>query len=108
MLTPGERRVLTSAAPRRLDGRDVDLLHRHHCLERARRLTAASRERIRERTRDDLPGQTPAVLTPPALTLPAAIVDDRVPIAVRLFLIVRRDLEGKGLAVSEFRAAVEA
>src|SRR4030095_12869685 len=36
-----------------------------------------------------------------------AIADDRVPVAVRLFLIVRRDLEGKGLAVPELRAAVE-
>jgi hypothetical protein len=38
----------------------------------------------------------------------AAIADDRVPVTVRLFLSVRRDLEGKGLAVLERRAAVEA
>src|SRR5262249_25312912 len=37
----------------------------------------------------------------------AAIADDRVPVAVRLFLSLRRDLEGKGLAVPECRAAVE-
>src|SRR5437879_1123304 len=36
------------------------------------------------------------------------IADDRVPVAVRLFLILRGDLEGKGLGVPERRAAVEA
>jgi len=36
----------------------------------------------------------------------AAIADDGVPVTVRLFLIVRRDLEGKGLGVLEHRAAV--
>src|SRR5438034_2086938 len=35
------------------------------------------------------------------------MVDDRIPVAVGLLLIVRRDLEGKGLAVLELRAAVE-
>src|SRR5439155_21870075 len=49
----------------------------------------------------------PAVLAPTALAFLAAIADDRVPVAVRLFLILRRDLEGKGLAVLERRAAVE-
>jgi hypothetical protein len=46
-------------------------------------------------------------LAPSALSLLAAVADDRVPVAVRLLLIVGRDLEGKGLAVREFRAAVE-
>jgi len=67
--------VATSASPRRLDGGDVDLLHRHHRLERALGL--------------------------------AAVADDGVPVAVRLLLIVRRDLEGKGLVVLERRPAVE-
>jgi hypothetical protein len=48
-----------------------------------------------------------ASLPPTALTLLAAVGDDRVPVTVRLFLIVRRDLEGKGLGVPERRAAVE-
>src|SRR6185503_10996913 len=61
-----------------------------------------------EHARGDLPGESPAILAPPALAFLAAIADDRVPVAVRLFLIVRRDLEGKGLAVLERRAAVEA
>ena len=44
---------------------------------------------------------------PTALVFLTAIADDRVPIAVRLFLIVRRDLERKGLGVPELRATVE-
>ena len=44
----------------------------------------------------------------PQLAFLAAIADDRVPVAVRLFLIVRCDLEGKRLAVLELRAAVDA
>src|SRR6266542_1437626 len=36
-----------------------------------------------------------------------AVADDRVPVAVRLFLSVRRDLEGKGLAVLERRTAID-
>src|SRR5713101_1026392 len=35
------------------------------------------------------------------------IADDRVPVTVRLFLILRRDLEGKGLGVPERRSTVE-
>ncbi len=97
-----------SAAPGRLDGGDVDLLHRHHRLEGTLGLAAAGRQCLGERARRDLPGEPPAVLAPAALTLLAAIADDRVPVAVRLFLRVRRDLKGKGLAVPELRAAVEA
>src|SRR5256885_6061134 len=97
----------TSAAPRCLDGGDVDLLHRHHRLEGTVRSTAASRNRIGQRARGDLPGKAPAVLAPTALAFRAAIADDRVPVTVRLFLILRRDLEGKGLGVLERRTAVE-
>src|SRR4249920_2282618 len=99
--------VFTSAPPRGLDGGDVDLLHRHHRLEGTLGLTATSRKRIGERARGDLPGEAPAVLAPTARAFLAAVADDRVPVAVRLFLIVRRDLEGKGLAVLEHRAAIE-
>src|SRR4030095_9066914 len=89
------------------DGGDVDLLHRHHRREGTLCLTAASRKRIGQRARRDMPGATRAVLAPPALACRPAIAHDRVPVAVRLFLSVRRDLEGKGLAVPERRAAVE-
>ena len=88
-------------SPRYLDGGDVDLLHRHHRRECTLCLIATSRKRIGEHPRGDLPREAPAVFAPTALAFLAAISDDRVPVAVRLFLIVRRDLEGKGLAVFE-------
>ena len=56
----------------------------------------------------DLPREAPSVLAPTALAFRAAIADDRVPVTVRLFLILRRDLEGKGLGVPQRRSAVEA
>src|ERR1700736_1717355 len=99
--------VFMSSAPRCLDGGDVDLLHRHHRPEGTLCLTATSRKRIGQRARGDLPGEAPAVLAPTALAFRAAIADDRVPVTVRLFLILCRDLEGKGLGVPERRAAVE-
>src|SRR5947207_11052831 len=83
--------VCASSPPRCLDGGDVDLLHRHHRLERTLCLPATGRKRLGQRARDDLPGEAPAVLAPPALAFLAAIADDRVPVAVRLFLILRRD-----------------
>ena len=97
-----------SAASRRLDRGDVDLLHRHHRLERALGLSAAGRHRVGQHARSDLPGEAPAVLAPAARALLAAVADDRVPVAVRLRLIVGGDLEGERLAVLERRAAVEA
>src|SRR5207249_534210 len=71
-------------------------------------LGATRRQRIGERARSDLPGEAPPVLAPTALTLLAAIGDDRVPVAVRLFLVVGGDLKGERLAVLERRAAVDA
>src|SRR5205823_1121421 len=94
--------------PRGFDGGDVDLLHRHHRLEGTLCLAAASCKRLGGHARSHLPGETPAVLAPTTLTLLAAIADDRVPVAVCLFLIVCRDLKRKGLAVLEVRTAVEA
>src|SRR3984893_12863065 len=93
--------------PRFFDGGDIDFLHRHHRLEGTFRFTATSRKRLGEHARGDLPGEAPAVLAPTALAFLAAIADDRIPVAVRLFLIVRCDLKGKGLAVLERRTAVE-
>src|SRR6266571_1134248 len=99
--------VFKSASPRGLDGGDVDLLHRHHRLEGALCLIASGCKRVGQRTRRDLPREAPAVLAPTALAFRSAIADDRVPVTVRLFLILCRDLEGKGLGVPERRAAVE-
>src|SRR5437899_6671871 len=97
----------SSVASRHLDGGDVDLLHRHHRLEGALGLSATGRQRLGQRARGNLPGEAPAVLAPTARAFLAAVADDRIPVAVRLCLIVRCDLEGKGLAVLECRAAVE-
>src|SRR5687767_15852715 len=105
VLTPTT--VFLSAPPRRFDGGNVDFLHRQHRLKGTPCLIATSSERVGQSARGDLPGEAPAVLAPTALTFLAAIADDRVPVAVGLFLIVSRDLEGKGLAVLELRAAVE-
>src|SRR3982074_1998693 len=96
-----------SVSPCCLDGRDVDLLHHHHRLEGTLCLPATNRKRFGQRRRGDLPGEAPAVLAPPALAFHAAIADDRVPVTVRLFLILRRDLEGKGLSVPERGGAFE-
>src|SRR6185295_16087463 len=76
--------------------------------ERALGLGPAGRQRLDERAGGDLPGKAPAVLAPPALALLAAVADDRVPVAVRFLLVVRRDLEGERLALLERGAAVEA
>src|SRR3954451_23294619 len=97
----------SEASTRRLDGGDVDLLHRHHRLEGAPGLIATGGQGIGQHARSDLPGKPPAVFTPTARALFAAISNDRVPVAIRLLLIVRSDLEGKGLAVLERRSAVE-
>ncbi len=80
--------VSTSAPPRCLDGGDIDLLHRHHRLEGTLCLTATSGKRLGQRAGGDLPGEAPAVLAPTALALLAAIADDRVPVTIRLLLIV--------------------
>src|SRR4029453_16435255 len=55
----------------------------------------------------DLPGKPPTVLAPTALAFLPAITNDRVPVTICLLLIVRSDLEGKGLGVLERRSAVE-
>src|SRR5687767_12824654 len=90
-----------------LDRSDVDLLHRHHRLVRAFCLTANGRKCVHQRAGGDLPGEAPAVLAPTALAFLAAIANDRVPVAICFFLIVRRDLKGEGLGVLEVRTAVE-
>lgn len=61
-----------------------------------------------ENARGDLPGDAPFVAAPAAGAFLAAIVDDGVPQAVGLGLVVGGDLEGERFAVAEGRAAVEA
>src|SRR6266545_2236694 len=92
-------RLPSSAASRRLDDGDVDLLHRHHRLEGALGLSATGRHRVGQCAWGDLPGEAPAVLAPTARAFLAPIADNRIPVAVCLRLIVRGDLEGERLAV---------
>ena len=52
--------------------------------------------------------QAPTVFAPAALAFLPAIPDDRVPVAVSLFLIFSRYLKKESLALLEHRAAIEA
>jgi hypothetical protein len=81
---------------RRVDSGDIDLLHRHHPFKGALCFIASGRHRFHERARSDLPGDAPAVPAPAALALLAAVAGDGIPVAVRFFLIVRRDRKRKG------------
>src|SRR5690348_9325975 len=90
-----------------LDRGDVDLLHRHHCFEDTLSLSATGCKGIGQRAWGNLPGQTPTVLTPTAGALLPSMADNRVPVAVRFGLIVRRDLERERLTVPECGATVE-
>src|SRR5262245_47930900 len=95
-------------APRRLDCGDVDLSHAHHNFKRALCFIASGRQRFDQYTRRDLPRHTPLVFAPAARAFLAAIIHDRVPIAIRLSLIVSGDLERKGFIVFERWTTVEA
>jgi hypothetical protein len=75
LINRARRARALSGLPRRLDGGDVDLLHRHHRREGTLRLTATSRKRVGERTRGNVPGEAPAVFAPAALTLLAGACD---------------------------------
>ena len=78
----------SSSAPSRFDRSDVDLRHAHHCVESASRFFTAGGQRFGQHARGDLPGETPPVFAPPARALLTAIADDRVPVAVSLFLVL--------------------
>src|SRR5262245_29685047 len=100
--------MATSAAPRRLDRGDVDLLHPHHRIECALCFIAAGGHRLGQHARRDLPGNAPLVFAPAARAFLPAIADDGVPVAVGLVLIVGGDLEREGFIVFEHGTAVDA
>src|SRR5689334_15785230 len=80
---PVSLRIDALALERCFDPGDVDLAHRHHCLER----TLGSRlvgigVRFEEHARRDLPGEAPFVLAPAAGAFLAAVLSNRVPVAV--------------------------
>src|SRR5437868_3047203 len=92
-----------------LDLCNVDLAHRHHRLERARgrglvRIVVG----LEQRTRRDLPREAPFVLAPAAGAFLAAILRDRVPVAVGLLLVLGHDHEADGLVRFEVGPAVQA
>src|SRR6202008_3906914 len=68
----------------------------------------ASRHRLGQHARRDLPGNAPFVLAPAASALLPAIADDGVPVAVGLGLIVGSDVEREAFVMLEGGAAVEA
>src|SRR3546814_2445892 len=81
-------------ASRRLDRGDVDLAHLHHGVEGAfGRGSVGAGEGLGQGAGRDLPRQAPLVLAPAAGTFLAAVVDDRVPQAIGLGLVVGGDLE---------------
>src|SRR5262245_55396396 len=70
-------KIVTSTANRRLNGSDVDFLHRHHRIECSFRSgTVRTGERFRQRGWRNLPVHAPSVLAPAALALLAAVADD--------------------------------
>src|SRR4029453_3597983 len=103
----GDSHARNLAAPRRLDCGDVDLSHAHHSFKRALCFIAAGRHRFGQYTRRDLPRHAPLVFAPAARAFLAAIIDDGVPIAIRLSLIVSGDLEQKRFIMFKRRTAVE-
>src|SRR3546814_17994093 len=107
-MVPGWCNVGTSAAPRRLDRGDGDLLHVHHRFKRALCVIAAVRQRLGQHARRDLPRDAPLVFAPAARALLAAIADDSVPVAVGLLLIVGGDLERESFVMLELGTAVAA
>src|SRR4051812_14829061 len=96
------RSDVRSTATGCLDGRDVDLFHLHHRIERT---LGGGRIRIgyrlAQRDRRDLPGQSPLILAPTARTLFAAIADDGVPVTIRFRLVRSCDLKRERFAVLE-------
>src|SRR5690606_354561 len=70
--------------------------------------TIAAGKGLHQHPRRDLPGHAPLVLAPAARAFLAAVADDRVPVAVRLRLVLDTHLERERLAVLERRSAIEA
>jgi hypothetical protein len=96
-----------SAAACSLDFGNVDFTHLHHRIEGAFGFSSTRRYRVRQHARRDLPGDSPTVPTPAASALLAAVVDDGVPIAIRFFLTISRNLEGKRLGVFKLGPTIE-
>jgi hypothetical protein len=69
---------------RRLDCGDVDLLHLHHRIKRSLGSSEIGiGDRVRQGERCYLPGHPTLILAPTARALLAAVVGDRIPVAIR-------------------------
>src|ERR1700692_1675836 len=98
----------TSTAARRLDCSDVDLFHLHHRIERALGGSGiGTGYRFGQSDRRNMPGQSPFVLAPAALTLFAAVANDRVPITISFGLVSGCDLKRERFVVLECGSAIE-
>src|SRR3989344_5293316 len=87
---------------------DIDFLHCHHRVKSTFGFIAPCRQTVRQPPRSYLPRHSPLVFAPPARAFLSAILNDGIPIAVRLFLIVRRNLERDRLALLEGGATIQA
>ncbi len=84
----------------RFNGRNINLLHRHHRLEGTPGDIAARGHRIGQDAWGNLPVEAPFVLAPAARTFSATIADDSAPVTVRFRLIFGRDLKREGFRLS--------
>src|SRR4051812_45563325 len=95
-----------SATPCRIDHRDVDLLHGHHCVEGALGFAAASGHGFGQGAGGNLPGNAPFILAPATVAFLPAIADDGIPVAVGFCLIVGGDLEGECFRMWSARSTI--
>jgi hypothetical protein len=86
----------------------ASLCHLHHRIERALGGSGIGiADRLCQRQRRNLPGQTPFVLAPAAHTRFAAVPDDRIPVPIRFGLVSGCDLERECFVVLELGAAIK-
>src|SRR3954454_16827685 len=106
---PVSLRIGGLSGERGFDLGDVDLAHVHHRLKRALgRRAVRIVHGLEEYARRDLPREAPLVLAPAAHAFLAAVLRDRVPVAVGLRLIFGDDHEADRFIGLEVGAAVEA
>src|SRR6476620_3712678 len=107
-MAPVSLRIYRLAVVRGFDLGDVDLLHLQHRIHRPLGGgPIAAGGALEQDARGDLPREAPFVLAPAAVAFLAAVIDDRVPIAVGLLLAFGQDHEADCLIRLEQRSAVE-
>src|SRR5215213_4100980 len=105
---PVSLRIDRLAAGGGFDRGDLDLLHRHHGLERPLGLRRVCvRCQFQQPPGRDLPRKAPLVLAPTASAFHPAVLRDRVPVAVGFLLVLCQDHEADCLVRLEVGTAVE-